>query len=115
MDAVVFPLLWRGHDLQPNVVVDGGGRDKALLAAHRRGNEAEILLQQYDDLVHIQAEIRYRLPVRQMIIRDELAPPLQLVGDQFLVIFHSDTPVSDLLYSIPHTGTSCKKSSRKIC
>ena len=51
-----------------------------LLGPRRRGDEAEILLQQHDDLIHIQAEIRYRLPVRQMIIRDELIPPLQLVG-----------------------------------
>ena len=63
-----------------------------LLGSRRRGDEAEILLQQHDDLIHVQAEIRDGIPVRQMIIRDKLVPPLQLVGDKLSVVFHNDAP-----------------------
>jgi len=92
VDAVVLPLFRCGHDLQPHIVVDGGGRDEPLLAAHRCRDKAQILLQQHDDLIHVQAEIRDGIPVRQMIIRDKLVPPLQLVGDKLSVVFHNDAP-----------------------
>ena len=46
---VVLPLHRSRHDLQAHIVVDGGGGDKALLAAGDGRDEAEILHQQHQE------------------------------------------------------------------
>ena len=90
--TVVFALHRRRHDLQPDVVVDGGGGHEVLLRSRRGGNEAEILLQKHDDLIHIQPQIRNGVPLRQVVVGDELVPAPQLVGHKVLVVLHEKAP-----------------------
>ena len=92
MYPVVLALHRRRHDLQAHIVVDGGGGHKALLHPCRCGYEAEILLQQHDDLIHIQAQIRNGVPIRQVIVGDELVPPPQLMSHKILVVLHKNAP-----------------------
>ena len=86
MYPVVLPLHRSGHDLQAHIVVDGGGGDKALLAAGDGRDEAEILHQQHHHLIHVEPQIRDGIPVRQMVIGDETVPALQLVNNEFLIV-----------------------------
>ena len=72
-----------------------------LLGPRRRGDEAEILLQQHDDLIHIQAEIGDGVPLRQMVIGDELVPAQQLMGHKTFVVLHNDASLSmNVIYYI---------------
>lgn len=89
VDPEVFPLYRGGHDLQPHIVVDGGGGDKAFLAAGHGRDEVQILGQQHHHLVHIQPQIGDGVPLRQVVVGDEPVPPVQLVGDQLFVILHT--------------------------
>ena len=86
MHAVVFALHRGRHDLQTHIVVNGRSRDKFVFLV--AGDEVQILLQQVDDLIHIQSEIRDGIPLRQMIVCNKLIPPLQFMGNQCLVIAH---------------------------
>ena len=89
---VVLALYRRGHDLQPHIVVDGGGGHKPLLRPRRGGDKTEILLQQHDDLIHIQTQIRNGVPLRQVVVGDEFVPAPQLVGHKVLVVLHEKAP-----------------------
>ena len=87
MDAVVLPLFRGGHDLQADVVVDGGGGDGfVLLVLH--GDEVQVLTQQGDDLIHVEADVGQLLPGGELVIVQVILPPLELVGHQFLVVAH---------------------------
>ena len=76
-----------------------------LLGPRRRGDEAEILLQQHDDLIHIQAEIGDGVPLRQMVIGDELVPAQQLMGYKTFVVLHKDASLS---VNVIHYITKCR-------
>ena len=76
-----------------------------LLGPRRRGDEAEILLQQHDDLIHIQAEIGDGVPLRQMVIGDELVPAQQLMGYKTFVVLHND---ASLLMNVIYYITRCR-------
>ena len=84
---VVFPFLRGGHHLQANVVVDGGGGDRLVLGVFD-GDEVQVLAQQGDDLVHVQADVRQLLPGGQLVVVQVVLPPDELVGNQLLVIRH---------------------------
>ena len=64
-----------------------------LLRPHRRRDKGEILLQQDDDLIHVQAEIGDGLPVGEVVVGDELVPAPQLVRHQILVVLHKTAPL----------------------
>lgn len=74
VDPEVFPLYRGGHDLQPHIVVDGGGGDKAFLPAGYGRDEVQILGQQHHHLVHIQPQIGDGVPLRQVVVGDEPGP-----------------------------------------
>ena len=76
-----------------------------LLGPRRRGDEAEILLQQHDDLIHIQAQIRNGVPIRQVIVGDELVPPPQLMSHKTFVVLHKDASLS---VNVIHYITRCR-------
>ena len=89
VDAVVFPLLRGGHDLQPDVVVDGGGGHGLVVLHVLHGNEVQVLTQQGDDLVHVQADVRQLLPGGQPVVVQVVLPPQELVGGEVPVVAHS--------------------------
>ena len=93
MNPVILPLYRGGHQLQTHIVIDGGGRDDALLFLIHRRNEAEISLQQKHHLVHVQAKIRDGLPLGQVIVGYVLIPPLQLVGNEGFIVGHNATSI----------------------
>ena len=67
VDPVIPPLLRGGHHLQPDVVVDGGGGHRlVLLVLH--GDEVQVLGQQGNDLVHVQADVRQLLPGGEFVM-----------------------------------------------
>ena len=73
MNAVVALFDRLRHDPGPNVVVDRGGGDELLLLELRR-KIIQMLLEQDDELLHIQAEVGDLLPTRQMISVQILFP-----------------------------------------
>ena len=94
MPAPVKRKYYRGgHQLQTHVVIDGRGRDDALLFLIHRRDEAEISLQQKHHLVHVQAKIRDGLPLGQVIVGYVLIPPLQLVGNEGFIVGHNATSI----------------------
>ena len=87
VDAVVLPLLRGGHDLQADVVVDGGGGDRlVLLVLH--GDEIQVLTQQGDNLIHIETDVGQLLPSGELVIVQVILPSAKLMGHQFLVVAH---------------------------
>lgn len=88
VDPVILAFFRGGHDLQADVVVDGrGGHGLVLGVLH--GDEIQVLAQQGDDLVHVQADVRQLLPGGQLVVVQIVLPPDELVGDQLLVVAHS--------------------------
>ena len=113
VDAEILPLDRRGHNPQPDVVVDcGGSHDLLILAvlpSGAGGDKAQVPLEQDDDLIHIQAEIRDSIPFREMIVRDVVVPPLQLVCQQLIIAMHVASPVIQSGIIISADVASCKE------
>ena len=88
VDPVILALFRGGHDLEADVVVDGrGGHGLVLRVLH--GDEVQVLAQQGDDLIHVQADVRQLFPGGQLVVVQVMLPPDELVGDQLLVVAHS--------------------------
>ena len=66
-----------------------------------------VLLEGY--LIHIQAEIRDSIPFREMIVRDIVVPPLQLVCQQLIIAMHAAPPVIQSGIIISADVASCKE------
>lgn len=97
---VILPFFRGGHHLQPDIVVDGGGGHRLVLGV-LHGDEIQVLAQQGNHLVHVQANVRQLLPGGKFVVVQIMLPPDELVGYQLFVIRHGFS-----LLSGPRAGPS---------
>ena len=99
MDAVIALLFRLRQELRSDIIVDHRGRDGLRLLEIRR-QEAQILRQKLNDLLHIQAEIRDLVPIRQAVAPQNMLPPAELADDEAVIICHLFTHTFLIQYSI---------------
>ena len=103
VDAVVTLFDGAGHNTVPHIVIDRRRRNRFLVLEFGR-QVIEITAQQRDDLFHVKPNIRDLLPGGQTVTVQVAIPTAQLAGNQFLIVAHTNAPLSAGYYSIGSIG-----------